>query len=705
MEQITQDPTFPSALLDWAGHRAGGVRKIFYTSSGRPSGAVIRTGLIKKLEEWTKVIASNRKNAPNILLLVGGPGNGKTESVEFTVKSLDAELGLGGKLVNDLTSQFLDIGDNPSPRLARVDLALLTNGKLDFDIAIVQDASVSDQKTPNLIPAELLLKDLEDLEKSTRNCVYIACVNRGILDDALIAAIEGKRTYAKDLLECVVKSVGMGPESPSCWPLSDFPTIAVWPMDIESLITKGEDGENSPFEQLLLIATAAEKWPELGTCLAGEKCPYCRSRKQLSDDSNKASLLRILRWYELASGKRWSFRDLFTLTSYLLAGVTESGALAAAYGGPCGWAKHVKDMSSSPAVKQESLKLSAPFILVSAQYQHALFGRWPKLGVKGLRQAISDLKITDPDVNATLKGFYHFLNNNSKLSIPLTLESQLSSLCEILDPALAGPELMVDLSAKTSVPLRDIDARFSQSVGEGLRFIQKFQCLTPLEIDLLKRLDAVDQKLSEQDVAASRPGVAAWVQSLIRDFSCRLIRRSLGVRCAVVRDGKFLESYEKVVDGDLSLLSEAAKQLESYLNDNEKFEVVLNKTFGEPPPPISRRAILITAKQKVKPYVQIAAGRPKPAIRFLRVGSQEYQHPIPLTYELFKSVREMRAGMMPASLPRSVVALLDTTKAKLAGHIVRDEEQLDGSHIHIGSRSETIVRELQTFIVYQEGGL
>lgn len=700
MEESRHEAEFPSALLDWAGHRAGGVRKIFYTSSGRPSGFVIRTGLIKKLEEWAKAISSNVEGVPKTLLLVGGPGNGKTESVEYAVKSLDEQLGIAGKLISNLTSQFVDLSDHPPPRLARVNLAELTNGKFNFDVAIVQDASVSDLQKPYLNPAELLLEDLEELKNSTRDCVYIACVNRGILDDSLIAAIDDGRTYTKELLESVVKSVGMAPEAPSCWPLADFPTVAVWPMDIETLITRGSDGDDSPFEQLLAIATASGKWPILGTCPAGEKCPYCRSRNQLSVEPHRTALIKILRWYELATGKRWSFRDLFTLSSYLLAGVTESGAFT-----PCEWAKRLQDMSSSPSAKPESLKLSAPFILVSAQYQHALFGRWPKFGVKSLKQAISDLKIQDPAVNATLKGFYHFLNNNNKQSIPLTLESQLSILCETLDPALAGSELVVDLSAKTSMPLNDIDVRFSQSVGEGLRFIKKYQCLTTLEIDLLTRLDAVDQKLSEQDITASRPAVAAMVQSLIRDFACRLVRRSLGVRCAVVRDKNFLESYEKVVDGNQALLSEAARQLEGYLNDKDKFEVVLNKTFGEPLPPASRRAVLVTAKQKVRPYEQAETGRPKPAIRFLRVGSYDHKHPIPLTYELFKSVRELRSGMMPASLPRSVVALLDTTKAKLAGQIVRDEDQLDGSHIHIGTRSDVIVRDLQAFIVHQEGDL
>jgi hypothetical protein len=58
--------------------------------------------------------------------------------------------------------------------------------------------------------------------------------------------------------------------------------------------------------------------------------------------------------------------------------------------------------------------------------------------------------------------------------------------------------------------------------------------------------------------------------------------------------------------------------------------------------------------------------------------------------------------MVPASLPRSVVALLDTTRAKLGGSVVRDEESLQGSEIHLGIRSDVIVRENGEFIVRRE---
>jgi hypothetical protein len=58
--------------------------------------------------------------------------------------------------------------------------------------------------------------------------------------------------------------------------------------------------------------------------------------------------------------------------------------------------------------------------------------------------------------------------------------------------------------------------------------------------------------------------------------------------------------------------------------------------------------------------------------------------------------------MLPASLPRPVVALLDTTRARLAGTVVRDEEILDGAEIRIGTRDTVISRELGQFVILKE---
>ncbi len=696
MNQPIESPIFPGGLLDWAGHKSGGVRRLFHTTGGRPTGEVVFTPLLKRLQQWSSSLASGSESAPRVVLLVGGPGNGKTEAIEFTIRQLDADFQLSGKLVGALGSQFFP-KDLSTPRHAYADVSAISGGQNHYKIFIVQDASVEGGEASSKSPAEILIDDLERLVVGDPHQIYLACINRGILDDALIAATDSKCVEVKMVLEAIVRSVGVGPDTPACWPLAGYPTFAVWPMDVETLLGDHDGQSESPVLKLLSAATNPLLWPIEGSCPAGERCPYCISRGLLSSDPHKSSLLRVLRWYELASGKRWSFRDLFSLISYLLAGVpsTDVGQPE----DPCTRAARWTNLSSRASGKPDSLRLSAPFILVASQYQHALFSRWPHAGLRSLRADIQELQLGD---NSTLMGLYHFLNRTAGASIPATLDAQLSAICELLDPAIADPDMEVELSSRTKIRLRELDTRFSQSVSEGFTYIQKYRCLTILESDLLRKLAEADEKLSDPDIVKRRPVVASRVQALVRDFACRTVRRSIGLWSAAVRDAEILREFEKVLGGDPQLLHDAVKQVEGLLNEKDRFVVTLNTTFGEPLPPIPRRAILTTPRQKVKSRKGPDGDRPNSAIRFLSVGSGAASQSIPLTYELFKAVHDLRRGMTTSSLPRSVVAMLDTTRARLSGQIVRDEELLEESEIRIGLRGDVIVRELSAFLVRWE---
>lgn len=115
--------------------------------------------------------------------------------------------------------------------------------------------------------------------------------------------------------------------------------------------------------------------------------------------------------------------------------------------------------------------------------------------------------------------------------------------------------------------------------------------------------------------------------------------------------------------------------------------------------------MLTTDIQKVRQVpLQQDDSRPRLPVRFLSVGSGAASQPVALTYQLFKATKSLRKGMIPASLPRSVVALLDTTRAKLAGAVVRNEEALEGSEISLGVRNDVIVRNFDTFVVRRRVG-
>jgi hypothetical protein len=691
---------YPTGLLEWAGHRSGGVRRLFDQASGRPSGEVVETPLLGRLSAWATEFASRRPATPRVILLVGGPGNGKTEAVEETIRRVEQALGAEDVVRARLRPLFLPIDGSTVPRRVHVDIADAAELPEAMTLTLVQDASVSDPTQPTQSAAALLVDDLERSLDQPSGHAFLACVNRGVLDDALIHATEAGRARVLPLLESIVRAAGMGSGATSCWPLSEHPDVAIWPMDVESLLVAGPGAGSSPADQILNIATDASQWLQFPGCPAGDKCPFCRSRLQLGGDPHRSSFLKILRWYELATGKRWSFRDLFTLVSFLLAG---SRVEESATGGqsPCDWAAHLLDLDSGPKGRSETLRLASPFLLMASQYQHALFGQWDRPPNGGIRGALRELKL---ESNETLLGLHHFLTGTWAGSVPATLRLQLIGLSSSLDPALADPDSTIGVSARSSLQLRDIDARFSRSVRDGLNSIRKYQCLTPLEVDVLQRLADADDALASPEVRRRRSATATRLQALVRDFACRSVRRSLGVRSGVVRNHIVLRDFERVVDGDEALLHGALKRVEALLNENDRFVVPLNTTFGQPAPPEARRVVLTTERQRVRPSKPHGDRRPQSDIRVLSIGPATSPHLVPLTYDLFKSVRDLQDGMMPASLPRTVTALLDTTRARIAGRIVRDEDQLDGAEIKVGSGTETIVHELGRFLIRNDGG-
>jgi hypothetical protein len=336
---------------------------------------------------------------------------------------------------------------------------------------------------------------------------------------------------------------------------------------------------------------------------------------------------------------------------------------------------------------------------VSRLYKHALFGVWPRIDSREFKRSLRELELHSDEV---LLGFQLFLSDPRRTAIPSTLRSQLDEICEILDPALADPDSMVELSGNTTIAYREIDTRFSQSIEEGLEYIRKYRCLSSIELDLLKNLDAADKRLAKAAVAKNRPDSAGYIQAMIRDFSCRIVRRSVGCRAGSVRDGTTLLAFEKVVAGDEQLLYEAGVRVEELLNKGQRFSVVLNTTFGEPVPATERRVTLTTDRQRVRVPSEMLVARPLTALRFLTVGPAARKQYIPLTYQLYRSVRELKLGMLEASLPKAVVALLDITRARLGGRIVRDEDALELGTIQIGLRKDTIVRQRGRFLVKRE---
>ncbi|RWX60618.1 hypothetical protein, partial [Mesorhizobium sp. M2A.F.Ca.ET.039.01.1.1] len=636
MSEVSVAAPYPGQLVNWSGNRSGGVRRLFDASSGRPGENIFETNLLHRLEAWASAAATSQGDVPHIVLLVGGPGNGKTEAIESTVGWLDTALGANKKLASELGKSFFPPDGTFAPRLVHIDAGAMGTSR-ELRLSIVQDASAV-VDAPGGQAAQLLLEELEAAQSAPANELYLCCVNRGVLDDALIEAIDREKGPRR-LLEAITRAVSLAPDAPSCWPLEGFPEIAVWPMDAESLLLAPIRGGEAPARSLLRQALDETRWPPLGSCIAGISCPFCGSRERLSREREETSLLQILRWFEVASGKRWSFRDLFSLASYLLAGHRASPRESGLE--PCEWAAKLAGLDdlARRGGKPSKEQSTAIFQLVAAQYQHALFHRWERDAGPTLLREIKELGLDDDN---TAMGLQWFLSSRRTPYLPAMIGPALEGIAEMLDPALADPDTEVQATRNTSFALRDVDVRFSRSVLEGLDFVRKLQVLTRLEVDLVERLAKLDAELSVSSVRRKRPASATHVQRFVRDFACRLVRRALGTRTAAVLDAAVLSDFQRVLEdvaGDD--LFDVAQEVEHLLNRNQDFEISLTTTFGQPLPPTIRRATLVVPSRSVHPLDAQHGGRPASPICFLMVGDGRSGKPIALTYDLFKAVKEL----------------------------------------------------------------
>lgn len=694
-----QEIYFPKGLVEWAGHHSGGVKRLFDHSSGRPSKDLLKTNLINRLETWAVALSQKDPNIPRVLFLVGGPGNGKTEAIENTIKKIDEIFNADGQLVNKLAQSFHPKSGNAVPRIVTINTCDFDYIDGDFRLDIVQDATttVSEKKAS---AAKLLLDELDGLLTNNEAHYYLCCINRGVLDEALIEAIEDSNANATHLLEEITKAVSVSSHAPQCWPLQSHPNIAVWPMDVESLLVPADGNEKSAAFTLITHAVKPTLWKPKGTCSAGELCPFCNSQAILTKTDPLESLLKILRWYELASGKRWSFRDLFSLVSYLLSGhrPDQKGTQS----DPCEWARNLwaldnaRQNSATPS-KQE---LTAIFYLATSGYQHALFHQWNKDLGQELAASIKELGISKAnDEDKLLHGFQQFMTERKSTYLPATISALLNSISELLDPALANPTSVIRIGPSIKISLGELDARFSKSVQGGLDFIRSFRVLSNAENDLLVRIANTDQYLSSNAIRRKKPTAATYLQRCLRDFSCRFVRRSICTRLAVVADLETLNSFQKIVEDDHgNNLHEIAKQVKALLNNHDGFHVSLTTTFGQPLPPIQRQTTLIVPTRNVRPLTLNNQGRPKSPICYLKIGTGKSVQAIALTYELFHAIKELERGLSPASLSRNVLALLDTTKAKLSGAIVRDYELWEDAKIGIGADGTEIVKSFDGFV-------
>ncbi|WP_124124442.1 hypothetical protein [Pseudomonas aeruginosa] len=683
MEFEKQDELlYPEGLINWSGAKKGGVRQPFQEESGRPLREQLITPLVEKLTSWVGAVIAGKPETPSAVLLVGGPGNGKTDAVEGAIATFDQLIGADRQLLSKFACQYKTEAGSLPPRRTEVEFEGIVPVGCDMEpvIRLVQDATEKDPARPGETAESLLLEELREIRFGKYKGIYIGCVNRGILANTSALAIRTGDIQMASFLSSIVSAASGGVGAPACWPLEES-NLALWPMDVESLVAPREaEPLYTVAQRVLEKALSDEKWKP--ACENKSDCPFCHNKTLLSSEKARNNLIQFLYYYELASGKRWTFRDLYSLVSYLLIGEPSSLRIEGETYSPCDWTakllqlEEVKGSGSLASVR-------ARYLLTSRLYHHRLFSNWPRLA-SGKHLEAYRAVLADPRASSLLddKAFnmakYHFgalkaLAEKEQNSISELLSGDFSAF---LDPALnhGEQELYIDASDGKAITVNRVEEHFSLSVKDGLELVSNR--LAPSERKLLSQLAKADEALMDHHHPAKVSRQARLLQSSLRQFAARLVKRSLGLRYGVSKDAGLFAGYANLHQSD-SQHDNVEDLVEQLVNEDSRFfKIPLSTTFGQPVAHRDRDVSLRVRSVKTSMEMfQGNASRPVGRSPFIKVHNRF----VPVTFALYKALAEIKEGLDAASLPHEVFALIDEVKSVTAGQVARDKDFVDGN--------------------------
>ena len=503
-------------LLSWHGHASGGVHVPFQARTN-PIGRVVETPLIQRLRGLASDIAANAESLPRWIFLVGGPGNGKSETVQDFLICLDQELGLGGALSEFLSRRFS--GPGLLPRKIEVLPSDLGQAGAQFAarvgrLIIIQDATATESALGNA--ANELAHDIADLLTYPDHLVpvFVACANRGLLARAVNEAFHAFGPEITNIITGVIQASSLGRETllgrKSCWPLESDNRFACWPLDVESLLCS--DTGSSVFDAMLVQAVDANKW-EVDHCCkdcdARTLCPFRQNSEWLRNDETRLRLVRILRHGELARGQRWNFRDSFSLIAELLVGQWSDFDDSTH---PCNWVHRQVSITRSGDNKVQSV-----IALALRLYGNALFrGGHVVQAAKSFVDGRTFDSAAHPVSRVLLETVSTLLDGETKKSIREMLANDYSGL----DSASATP-------LEPTHPIRMMEDAFCQSIEQGKTVTNQ---TLPLAASESLLLDLFAKAETEWDLLGRDSATATVAVCLLKKLASMVTKRSIGVR-------------------------------------------------------------------------------------------------------------------------------------------------------------------------------
>jgi hypothetical protein len=411
----------------------------------------------------------------------------------------------------------------------------------------------------------------------------------------------------------------------------------------------------SPVGQAILNAVEVDKWETTGDCADcddADLCPFRTNAEWLRDGNTRQHLLVLLRRGELASGRRWTFRDTFSLVAELLVGQWDDFT---GHQHPCDWV-HAQATDTRDAQSRPAEALSSTLDLVRRLYPQAMF---PLSLASALPRTVEQ--------TANQRGFYCTLAANESVSRTVVgasthiRELLSTTISDRLDPAALSPH-------DQGHPLGLLEDGYSQSVELGNEGWPLQLAMAPAEEIVLHLLAQAEAEWDPLSRESAQVGVAL---RFLRVIASSLAKRSAGARLGRHRNEDYLGAYDAAIR-DETALEELTDGLRSLLGDSV-FQFDALESFGQPHSDTECLVTLEGPSVPIDPILPAPQGdATKPAHDLPAISISD--HTMPLTFDLYTALRLRQDQCASSSLPASVRASIDRIRHLYAGELCRDTD-------------------------------
>lgn len=671
-----------SKFFDWFGHRNGGV-KIAFTDRGNPTGAVVKTDLILVLEKWVSDLMSGVEQIPRKLFFIGGPGNGKTQALDYVVTQILDALGVQETVFSILTN----LSGNNERRL-EVDISQYSQSF--SKIVLVQDASVGDHSSRKNA-AMSMLEDFQDFPDES--LIYICCINRGVLQDVLDTSRQDDQRALRFFTFLSTHIDTSKQYIENTWPIAYHDDqksymVGIWPMEISSLFEEVTNQHtspkiSSPFMSVLGTALNDTCWGKVredyvATKLNAAFCPLLSNHHSLASN-NGAQLQKIISEFETVSNRRVTFREMLSLVAFLLVGHEDD--FVNGQGKKSEPQTYVKELLADYLSNRENIVgYERLFKLAMFQWEFKIFNKWPDISLLIKDAAWKQFVVKQKQVGNLQASiaFQNIFTQNGHPVFRTDLEKTLSQACYLLDPSKLNDNIEECDGFNPGL----IDLHLQVSIGSLRNNLGNSPALNTIDLSVLDFFIKVEKELDEIRTTENVNSIISVVERLtyiLRKVCAAYVKRKIGAYFGISSESRSLESFAQI--GNDKAIQNIVTGLLGIVRNNEwkgknlgTINVDLNSTFGQPDYGYLAIYYRATVMYLVHIYTpqSVSNIQPLSKTKFIKLSvvdadDHEKTFVYPVSFHFYSTLIDISKGLKNGTLPRDITATFDRMKSFLEG--------------------------------------